>query len=68
MSAIRVTAEGIYPKYAGEIQDYFIEWTAQIAPARVTAAARPARGRWPVRRVARLRSTPRRALADRRSA
>lgn len=44
MSAIRVTAEGIYPKYAGEIQDYFIEWTAQIAPARVTAAS--ATGAW----------------------
>lgn len=39
MSAINVTAEGIYAKYAGEIQDYAIQWTAQIAPARVTAAS-----------------------------
>lgn len=39
MSAIAVTAEALIPKYGGEIQDYFIEWTAQIAPARVTAAS-----------------------------
>lgn len=38
MSAIRVTAEAVIPKYAGEINDYVIQWTGRIAPARTTAA------------------------------
>lgn len=39
MSAIRITAEATHNKYIGEIQDYYIQWTAEIAPARVTAAS-----------------------------
>ena len=38
MSAIRVTAEAILPKYAGDVQDYYLQWTGRIAPARTTAA------------------------------
>jgi hypothetical protein len=44
MSAINVTAEAVIPKYAGDIQDYYIQWTGKIAPARVTAAN--ATGAW----------------------
>jgi hypothetical protein len=38
MSAINVTAEAVIPKYAGEVQDYLLQWTGRIAPARTTAA------------------------------
>jgi hypothetical protein len=39
MSAIRVTAEALIPKYVGDVQDYVIQWTGRIAPARVTATS-----------------------------
>jgi hypothetical protein len=39
MSAINVTArEQVIPKYPGEIQDYLMQWTGRIAPARTSAA------------------------------
>jgi hypothetical protein len=37
MSAVFVTAEKIYDKYIGTVQDYSIEWVPYIAAARVTA-------------------------------
>lgn len=39
MSAVRTTAESTHRKLIGEVQDYYIQWTAEIAPARVTAAS-----------------------------
>jgi hypothetical protein len=46
MSAINVTAEALISKYAGEVQDYRIQWTGRIAPARTTAAS--GTGAWSV--------------------
>lgn len=39
MSARQWTAESILPKYQGEVQDYYIEWSGRIAPAVVTATS-----------------------------
>ena len=44
MSAINVTAEAQIPKYAGEVQDYRIQWTGRMALSRTTAAS--ATGAW----------------------
>jgi hypothetical protein len=44
MSAITVTGEALIPKYPGDVQDYVIQWTGRIAPARSTATS--ATGAW----------------------
>lgn len=50
MSAVRLTAEAAPQKYAGEVQDYSIQWSARMAPARVSAtgANGSATGAWSV--------------------
>lgn len=45
MSAIRVTAEALIPKYVGEVQDYTIQWTGRMAPA-AQAASGAGTGAW----------------------